>query len=194
MQQFTHFSRHAFQRLTLRTHLSFETAAGILDKRLFVDTGTEPGFNREHLLFYSAPDDSFFVAIRDSQTGSVITILPLDYHENLAWRVSDESCKIARRLFENAPIAKPSALPKQLAIWFVVKAHFLDDLEQYKSKTLLQTPSAPYKHEIRTILEDDSLFARLPAIADSKGINFARVVSVSVRLGHHGAPVMVNIA
>ena len=95
MQAFTHFSRHAFERIAQRTKLSCEEIALIIDRKLIVNTGRKPGFDRNHLLFYSAPDDNFYVAIQDGLTGTVVTVLPLDYHANLAWVVSLEDCALA---------------------------------------------------------------------------------------------------
>ena len=79
MQAFTHFSKHAFDRIAQRTHLRCEDIARILDQKLALNTGRKPGLNRNHLLFYSIPDDDFFVAIQDELTGTIVTVLPLDY-------------------------------------------------------------------------------------------------------------------
>ena len=89
MNKITHFSKHAMERIQLRSKLHLADIARILDAGKFVDTGCEPGFNRHHLLFYSRKDDQFFVAIQDRFIGKVITLLPLDYHQNLAWKISE---------------------------------------------------------------------------------------------------------
>lgn len=81
---FTHLSRHAYKRMMQGTQLSYRDLTNAIDRRLAVHTGNEPGFPREHLVFYSVKDDACFVAVRGKRTGEVITVLPLEYHTNLA--------------------------------------------------------------------------------------------------------------
>jgi len=90
MQVFTHFTHHAFDRITERTKLSCEDISFILDNKLVVNMGCKPGMPRQHLLFYSDLDDEYFVAIQDEMSGTIVTILPLEYHANLAWKVSED--------------------------------------------------------------------------------------------------------
>ena len=98
MQAFTHFSRHAFERIGQRTKLSCEEIASILDRGLVFNTGKKPGFNRNHLLFYSEPDDDCYVAIQDGLTGTVVTVLPLDNPGNLARKVTPDDCPKAKEI------------------------------------------------------------------------------------------------
>ena len=99
MQAFANFSKHAFERIEQRTSLSYEEIAFILDRKLTVNVGKKPGIHRNHLLFYSIADDDFFVVIQDELMGTVVTILPLDYHANLAWKISQEDCFKARDIY-----------------------------------------------------------------------------------------------
>lgn len=75
MGRFAHFSRHALKRIKQRTGVNYFSIADILDGRMAVDIGQEPVFGRRHWLFYSEPDDCCFVAIQDSMSGLVITVL-----------------------------------------------------------------------------------------------------------------------
>ena len=98
MGRFAHFSRHALKRIKQRTGVNYFSIADILDGRMAVDIGQEPVFGRRHWLFYSEPDDCCFVAIQDSMSGLVITVLPLEYHANLAWKISLDDCQKAKTL------------------------------------------------------------------------------------------------
>jgi len=86
---------HAAQRLNERTTLSEDQLFGLIHNRRCVIVGIEPFTNRLHKLIYSEPDKTHFVAIQDIATAEVITILPIDYHENLAWKISEKKLKEA---------------------------------------------------------------------------------------------------
>jgi hypothetical protein len=193
VQQFTHFSRHAFERLTQRTRLSCEEIARILDRRLVVNTGKAPGFNRNHLVFYSVPDDDFFVAIQDELTGTVITILPLEYQANLAWEISNEDCAEARKILLSAPEEETPAQTKLTATVFVISGIFLDNEGNSKIKVILKTASAPYQNDFKTLFSDHFLFSKLDELARSKGINAQQIYSILIRLGNHGNPIIVDL-
>jgi hypothetical protein len=190
MPGFTHFSRHAFLRVVQRTKLSCEEIARILDRGLTVDTGRMPGFNRVHLLFYSVPDDDFFVAIRDGLTGTVVTILPLEYHANLAWRVADADCTKARSLVLAAPPDLRSAL-KPTA--FVVTAHHLTAEGRQKAKIILKAASAAYHDDLKQFLTSRDVFSNMGTFAAAKGIDPARMFAISVRHGNKGDPIRIDL-
>ena len=77
------FSRHAFCRVTERLSMTHEDLASIINHELTVNIGHEKGNNRDHKLFFSSKDKMCFVAIQDRKTGTVVTILPIDYHNNM---------------------------------------------------------------------------------------------------------------
>src|SRR5699024_12219163 len=85
-----------------------EELVELLDRGAFINTGRKPGFNREHLLFWSTSDNKPFVAIRDKLYGEVGTVLTLNYHENLAWGVDEEGVIAAKELAENPPLPVPT--------------------------------------------------------------------------------------
>ena len=184
---------HAFERIAQRTKLSCEGIARILDQKLSLNTGRKPGFNRNHLLFYSAPDDDFYVAIQDGLTGTVVTVLPLDYHENLAWKVSPEDCVKAKELYLNAPVEDMQTQPASNATLFVISGHYLDGEGKQKTKVLQKVRSIPYENDIKQLLADHSYFAKLDLLAAEKGIEAKRMFGVSIRLGNHGVPITIEL-
>ncbi len=95
---FTNLSRHARLRVQQRTSLSDSQVLRLIEQGLCVRTGIAPASNREHLAFYSEPDDTVCVAIHDYLYGRLITVLPLDYHRNLAWEVTEEDRARAKAL------------------------------------------------------------------------------------------------
>ena len=92
------FSTHVRERIAERLRLSPESVAHLLDEGRTVLVGSEPGSNREHRLFYSPPDQQWFVAVQDHTDGVVVTLLPVDYHQTLAWVVSEEAKRTARAM------------------------------------------------------------------------------------------------
>lgn len=81
---------HAASRLSERTSLSEEAFLDLVRLRRTVIVGVEPFTNRVHKLFYSRADSAHFVGVQDISTGEMITVLPLEYHENLAWKIPPE--------------------------------------------------------------------------------------------------------
>lgn len=106
-------TKHATQRLAERTTLTHDELFGLIHNQLCVIVGIEPFSNRLHKLIYSESDKAHFVAIQDMATGEVITILPLDYHENLAWKISKEKLQLA--VFKVSPELHSSLYPEEEA-------------------------------------------------------------------------------
>ena len=92
------FTHHAFIRVKERITLDTNEISLIIKREKFVPIGMEKGSNREHRLFYSQRDSQCFVLIQDIKTQTVVTILPLDYHESISWAVSVEYQKEAKEL------------------------------------------------------------------------------------------------
>ena len=86
---------HAKERLQERTSLEPAAFLHLLDQNLSVSVGVESYTRRRHRLLYSEADKAHFVAVQDFETGEVITLLPIDYHENLAWKLSEKSLRKA---------------------------------------------------------------------------------------------------
>ena len=98
LPQVLNFTHHAFIRARERMTLDTNQISQIIKWEKFVSIGTEKDSNREHRLFYSRPDSQCFVLIQDIKTQTIITILPLDYHESISWAVSLELQKEAKEL------------------------------------------------------------------------------------------------
>jgi len=148
-----HFSYHAFQRVKGRISMPHYELAKRLDGDLAINIGDEPNTNRVHKLFYSELDYMCFVAVQDSQTGMIITILPIDYHENIAWSVPIELQQQAKLLIlkeayipmpvsDTPPTDYSNQVEPQV---FKVSATVVNEYgERVRSMTLGSWQSGPY--------------------------------------------------
>ena len=99
-------TKHAKDRLILRTGLSINDFKKIYDEAKLLPIGKEGKSFRCHELFYSNPKNQCFVSIRDERNSEIITILPIDYHQNIAWSITTDAQSMAKNLFfgENVSI------------------------------------------------------------------------------------------
>ena len=136
-----HFSSHAFERVLQRTKLSPFDIAKIIDVKACIDLGSKPGILKRHVLFYSTVDSAFFVAIQDVIDGTIITLLPLEYHDNLAWPVAEEQKQAAIVLSESSkPYEQGSEITLTQPNTLFVTIHFMSN-DTYRSKILLKKKS-----------------------------------------------------
>lgn len=189
MQAFTYFSFHAFKRLGERTKLRFEDLSRLMDDRAYVHLGNKPGMPREHLLFFSLPDQQAFVAIRDESTGKLVTVLPPDYHENLAWPFTEDQAEAARKLaiaHASRPCPPPERAPKTS---FRVSAIYLTEDNRQKATTLFKVPAAPHDWDIRKLVTDRYFVGDVRDAMRRKGLKDRPIIGINVRLGDSGNPV-----
>jgi hypothetical protein len=164
-----------------------------LDQKLALNTGRTPGFNRNHLLFYSAPDHDFYVAIQDGLTGTVVTVLPLAYHANLAWNISPEDCERAKELCIRTPAKNAQTQPACNATFFVISGHFIDGEGNQKTKVIQKISSVPYENDMKNLISDQTLFLKLGVFAAEKGIDAKWIFGITIRLGNKGAPITIDL-
>ncbi len=202
---FTSFTYHAKLRVAQRTSLSTQEVLSLIERGLCVRTGIAPASNREHLAFYSKPDDAVFVAIHDRLFGRLITVLPLDYHRNLAWDVSDADRRLARALVEQAAArdteqarrevdrqrlaraAQPSAAETPPKV-FVVSASCIVG-ECWKTIVLCKEPCADYM-TVEDFIRRCPVFDTLNELARAKGVEPSSIGAISVKRGQRGDPMI----
>ena len=191
MARFAHFSKHALKRISQRTALNFFSIADILDCGLAVDVGKELVFDKRHWLFYSDVDSCCFVAVQDALSGLVITVLPLDYHENLAWKISDEAIVEAKRKSSSyVPVVKD--VSKEHPSIIIVKARYMADEGFSKTSTLAKFRSSDYKDDLFNVLRDKSFESEVNYHCKRKGINPSRVYEIAIALGNGGEPLIIE--
>ena len=192
MARFTHFSKHSLKRIDQRTKLNYFLIAEMLDHELAIDVGTEIVFDRKHWLFYSYLDDCCFVAVQDCFTGLVITVLPLDYHENLAWKIDDNQLIKAKK---KATLEVPSDLggsnnvPPSI---IMVKARYMSDQGYQKTVTLAKLKASDYDSDLLVILKDELFESEVKHFCKLKNTEVADIFEVTVALGNDGEPLMID--
>ena len=188
----TCFTRHAWSRVIGRLTLSPADLADILDWSLVVDIGVEESTNRVHRLFYSVPDGMCFVAVQDRRNGAVVTVLPVDFQETCAWRVSDDAQHHARELVcptERVPgSTAPSTNRDQ---HFIVSAYTRHQSGGVRMVKLARVPCAPYGGCVERLVEDGQFVRTIDAGIAAQVIHDDRVESIYVRVGNNGTPVRV---
>ena len=89
-----HFSYHAFDRVKERLSLSPDETMEIIEKEKTIPIGIESSSNRSHDLFFSIPDNKCFVSVKDINDGTIITIVPVEWHNR--WVISPEAMTAAK--------------------------------------------------------------------------------------------------
>ena len=192
----TNFSFHAYKRVHGRLSMTLSALAEILDMDLAINIGNESNNNRVHKLFYSEHDNMCFVAIQDIKVGTVITVLPIDYHENISWAVSIESQSQAKKLIvkDEAPFINNSQILNTNASVFKISANIADDYGRYITTVNIGSwPCEPYEYSIDTLIDDESFISTLvnrinkkrPVNKDIKQF----IYTIAIRLGRKGEPV-----
>lgn len=191
MARFAHFSKHSLKRIGQRTKLSYFLIADMLDYGRAIDVGKEVVFDRKHWLFYSNLDDCCFVAIQDSFTGLVITVLPLDYHQNLAWKVDSNSLIEAKEKASNYnqyDQNKSNCYPSII----IVKARYKSDDGYQKTVTLTKFKAADYNDDIYSVLKDKSFESEINYHCKLKGIDTMKIHDIAIALGNDGEPLTID--
>lgn len=176
MHRFTYFSEHAMKRVNERTKLTTNDIADIIDIGLAVDTGTERVFNRKHWLIYSKVDGCFFIAIQDAYTGLVVTVLPIEYHENLAWKVDECFFSKAKSNIELNDISSmlqefKKKLNHEPSKVIQVKIRYLDHYGVAKTKNLFKLPAADFNYSSKNVPIDNRFKHSIKQLSELKGVN-----------------------
>lgn len=194
MSAFTFYSKHSLQRIEQRSKISTEDLSLILDSGLVVNVGCEPGFDRQHLLFFSPDDNQCFVAIQDRYIGKVVTVLPLDYHENIAWKVSEEQCQKAQQKMQDFSNVKSASFETSPPKKVLLSALYLDENQKQKVKGLGKDAQALFDIETGQLVKEKGTFKRMCQFIKNAGLNPDIVYGLSVRLGKKGMPSYVEFA
>jgi hypothetical protein len=156
-----HFSKHAFIRAQERITLDAEEVLQIIKLEKYVYIGSEKNNNRDHRLFYSDKDSQCFVIIQDIKTNTIITILPLDYHEHISWAVSLVFQKEAKELILGKTVPESSTSDNHrnkgaVNQYFHVCCDTFDEYLNYSSRIkLCKFDASSYDHKIEKMLTSE---------------------------------------
>jgi len=180
-------TKHGRLRLNERTTLTEQAFTTILDTYRTSSAGYEPKTFRWHRLFYSRPDDKHFVAIQDISNGEVITILPLDYHENLAWKISKK--KLRQAIFRvdphrHAELYMPQPSPSLTK--FTITGVFWNECIQSVKKNLGSYRFSSFPTSSEEAAADDALIASILSRLQSKSLKTLTLDEVLLYEEHTG--------
>jgi|SRR5690554_107534 len=189
---FTSLTRHALCRLEERTKIGSDRLRKLLDKGSYINLGVEAVFDRRHCLFYSMPDNECFVAIQDTMTGEVITVLPLDYHENLSFKIDKKLYyKIDKEYVRRAKaLVRHDLDPSSMAFKISLKVRYLDDQELLRTHTVLKIPAEEYQNNPQLFIKNKQLIFNPVAnwLEDSEA---HQVIDIYVSLGRESNPIFL---
>jgi hypothetical protein len=191
MARKAHFSRHALARIGERAKLDYFTIADMLDFDGGVYIGSEFVFDRKHYLIYSEPDDCCFVVIQDDLSGLVITVLPLDYHENLAWSVNEELIQEAVCKASTFVSVKENESKEDPTI-IIVKVRYRADNGYLMTKNLTKYKAKDYRSDLFKVLKDKAFESDVFYHCKKKGLNANKIHGVILTLGGDGEPLIID--
>jgi hypothetical protein len=163
----------------------------MLDYGGAIDVGVEIVFDRKHWLFYSELDGRYFVAVQDIFTGLVVTVLPLDYHSNLTWKV-DSNTLINAKEKACEYIPNDTTKSKEPPSIIIVKARYMSDHGYQKTSTLTKFKAAYYNDDIYNVLKDESFESEVDYYCKLKGIDIMQIYEIIIALGNDGEPLTID--
>jgi hypothetical protein len=177
-----------------------EDVADLLDFDLAVKIGEEKGTDRIHRLFYSHDDRQCFVAIQDDKTKMLITILPVDYYQTIAARISRSALKKAETLVSAEGNLDKSEPDFDVQVGtsggdedFRLRATIRDSKNAERQVRLGCWPSAPYRKSVERLLGDQRFLDEMQKRLRPVLLNGERAFRFYVRIGKKGEGVWVEI-
>lgn len=159
---FTHLSKHAASRLMERTVFKQDEIITLLDSDFYVRLGVETCFEREHCLIHCEQKSEYYVAVRDIRCGTVITVLPLDYHQNLSWKLDKSCLTVNAELLRRARIAavyktNSGNMPFHISL----KVRYIAPCGKLKTDTVKKFSAAKYSYNPELIVENQNKIQNL---------------------------------
>ncbi|TSA38718.1 MAG: hypothetical protein D4R63_10420, partial [Methylococcaceae bacterium] len=133
--------------------------------------------------------------IQDIKTGTVVTVLPIDYHENISWAISIEAQNQAKKLITKDKVYSPNVeILNTNATVFRISGNVVNEYGKYqKTVNLGSWPCLPYEHSIDALVEDKKfvgfLTDKIKKIISAMCTSLSYVQTISIRLGNKGEPV-----
>lgn len=185
---FTRLSGHGLQRLTERSTLQPGVLCQTLDMGLGVHIGYNEGGNLGYQLFYSRPDDAAYVAVQDVNNGSVLTVMPINFHGvGIHMEIKPADVEEARRRVQQLP-KRPGE------VWLKVRARYIDDDCQFATKTVMYLDGAAYGNDPQQLRDSFGFDMNVRLRAMEKGVDPFRIVEASIQRWPLGEPVFYDLA
>lgn len=116
------WTTHGAVQLAERTAWSPDDVQRLLDEDKTVCVGIDvgkqikgnrKGGRRVHSLAYDERSTDWFVVVWDENTGEVVTVLSLAFHNRCAWRVAEGALKVAKEKVVPPPLTPEKPVPVQ---------------------------------------------------------------------------------
>ena len=179
-----------------------DEVSDLIDWGLAVEIGEEKGTRRIHRLFYSHDDSQCFVAIQDEKTKTVITILPVDYYENLASKIPGSFLDEAQQLVscnsglgaEISPAANITAAAASPAPFvFKIGGTVMNMQGKPRTFNLGSWPATGYEGSTARLLLDARFFKEMQNKINLKMRPHEYLVGLIIRHGSRGKAVWVDV-
>ena len=194
----TTFTIHGLQRTQQRLSISPSQVADLLDDGLYIDVGVEPGTSKRHRLFYSPCDGFCFIAIQDASNGEVVTVLPLAYHDNLAWPVLPDQERAAREIIlphaRRFSVKREDRNPAHSDAKVFRALAYVSIGARLRIAHLGTWPSLPYQRRVERLTRDRCFLVELRSRLEDKIKPNEDIESVYVRLGNRGPVTAVELS
>lgn len=152
---FSYLSNHAKSRLNERSNLKDIDLVRMLDTDSFINLGYEIGFHRQHCLLFSAIDQQYYVAVQDYKNGKVITILPLEYHIKLSWKMEEKYLTIDDDVLRRAMLAAKYGLTQSdLRFKISLKIRYVNDLDDLKIEVVKKFDADRFGYDPKALINN----------------------------------------
>lgn len=186
MGPLTNFSHHANIRINERTSLKNKALSVLVDSDAFVHLGKVPGFNKEHLLIFSAVDEAHFILVRDYFTGTILTVLPLEFQWRIPRKITDEDLETAKELAVKAKPKQEAALTPGAERKIIISAHYVSpDDKKFKTKVLVKIPAEKYNFNIQQAVADKEVKSLVMQSVKELELDPFHTVEYSARQGRN---------
>lgn len=186
--------------------MTWQEIANLLDRKVCVDSGHVPGFSRHHFVFYNPIEQTYFVAIQDIKSGTVVTVLPLTYQARLTWAIPDDTCEQAKLLYEEYTRSEADKANKHEALLkaandakvansrsFVVFIHYEDAEGHYKTRKLMSIQAAQYNFKINNLIQDKQLPDMLQSSLEQTDVLATSISSITIKNGRKAPPHFIDL-
>lgn len=174
-----YLSKHSRERIEERTHLNLDDVAKIIAGGHGVVLEKVPGFNRQFVLFYSVPDQQHYVAVQDYLYSTIITVLPLAYHERINRIVSKPHLEMAKEIAYVPPVEQPKLSPNQL--FYVRIAYSSKKSRKQHYVPAGEVSAEKYENDAEKLLADgDTLLSMVESTCEKQNLKFERIFGIAV--------------
>jgi hypothetical protein len=187
------FSKHGRQRLKQRTSLTPDDALQLIHNKQAVLLGKERGLHRSHWLIHSKRDNDEFVIVQDYLNGSIVTVWTVEYHDNLAWTITDEQREEARKLVIEAPTIETPVIKTSTNIY--VKALYRDPEGRQKFTKLIKFDGRKYDMLLAPATKCIEVKEQVRQKVKEKGFpEKGCVTGLLFSVGYDGTPCVIDYA